>query len=474
MRFAPCAMRKREVFMKIAFCSSEVFPYAKTGGLADVSGALPLALAQKDCEVKVFMPLYKNVKPQRTFEECGYSKEGNVEFYFIKNDNYFLRDSLYGTSQGDYMDNLERFSFYSKEVLELLKKLKFSPDIIHCNDWQASLVNIYLKTLYQSDNFFDKTKSVLTIHNLAYQGLFSREKYPVLSISWDYFNMHCLEFYGKVNLLKGAIVFSDMVNTVSPTYAKQIQTPDYGCGLDGVLRQVRAKLTGILNAIDYDVWDPQKDKLIYKNYSAKNLEGKYINKKMFQKELGLKVDKDTLLLGMVSRLAEQKGIDILSDALDYILRKYQVVILGLGDEKYHKLLKQKAAKFKKSFALRLAFDETTAHRIYASCDGFLMPSRFEPCGLSQMISYKYATLPVVHSTGGLVDTVVDVQNGGGGFVIANYTSNDLIYAVERAANLYEEKQKRLKLMRKVTQYNFSWDATAKHYIEMYKKAQKFA
>jgi starch synthase len=354
-------------------------------------------------------------------------------------------------------------------VLSILKKINFSPDIIHANDWQAALINIYLKTLYNNDEFFKRTKCVITIHNLAYQGLFEKEKYPSLGISWDYFNMHCLEFYGKINLLKGGIVFSDMINTVSPTYAKQIQTPDYGCGLDGALRERREKLTGILNAIDYEVWNPSVDKLIYKKYSPKNLADKYVNKKMFQKELGLKVDQNTLFLGMVSRLAEQKGVDILSDSLGYILKKYEVVILGLGDEKYHKILNKKAAKFKKSFSLNLRFDETIAHRIYAACDCFLMPSRFEPCGLSQMISYKYATVPIVHSTGGLTDTVIDVENGGGGFVIDRYTSNDLISAVDRAAQLFSKKFTWRNLLAKITKYNFSWEATAKKYVEMYKK-----
>ncbi len=457
--------------MRIAICSSEVFPYAKTGGLADVTGALPLALAKKDCEVKVFMPLYKNIKPQKMFDGYGLSKEGKVEFYFIKNDNYFMRDALYGTPQGDYPDNLERFSFYSKQVLELLKRLKFKPDICHCNDWQASLINIYLKTMYKNDEFFGKTATVLTVHNLAYQGLFEKDKYPVIGISWDYFNMHYLEFYGKINLLKGGLVFSDIINTVSPTYAKQIQTPDYGCGLDGVLREKRDRLMGILNAIDYDVWNPQTDKLIYENYSPKALSGKAANKKMFQKELGLKVDEKTMMLGMVSRLAEQKGIDILSNSLDYILKKYQVVILGLGDEKYHKILKAKAEKFKKSFSLNLTFNEKIAHNIYAACDGFLMPSRFEPCGLSQMISYKYGTTPIVTNTGGLADTVVDVHVGGGGYVLADYSSESLIQAVDTCAAVFKNDKKQTLLMKKIMQFNFSWEETAKHYIDMYKRAQ---
>lgn len=455
--------------MKIAFCSSEVFPFAKTGGLADVSGALPLALAKKGCKVKVFMPLYKNIKPDRNFKDYSVSRINNVEFFFIRNDEYFIRDGLYGSLKGDYPDNLERFSFFAKKFFTIPREIDFCPDIIHSNDWQASLVNIYLKALYKDDNFFNKAKSVLTVHNLAYQGLFEKDKYPLLGLSWDYFNMHCLEFYEKINLLKGGIVFSDIVNTVSATYSKQIQTPEYGCGLDGVLKEKQDRLLGIVNAIDYEVWNPKKDKLIYKTYSGENLDNKYVNKKMFQKELGLETDKDAFLLGMVSRLAEQKGVDILTKALGYLLKDYQVVILGFGDEKYHKILKGKASSFKKSFSLNLKFDERLAHNIYAACDAFLMPSRFEPCGLSQMISYKYATVPIVHATGGLVDTVIDYVQGGGGFVFYSYSDKDLISAIERAYEVFKKKNEWRKLLKKITTYNFSWERTAEKYIEMYGK-----
>lgn len=456
--------------MKVAFCSSEIFPFAKTGGLADVSGALPFALAEKGCAVKVFMPLYKNIKPQSMYKDYGYTKEGKVEFYFIKNDEYFMRDGLYGTLKGDYPDNLERFSYFSKEVLTLLKKMNFSPNVIHSNDWQASLVNIYLKTLCKDDSFFKNTKCVLTIHNLAYQGLFDKDKYPLLGIGWDYFNMYQLEYYGKINLLKGGIVFSDMVNTVSPTYAKQIQTTGYGSGLDGVLREEREHLCGILNAIDYNVWNPKTDELIYNKYYAQAIEDKYVNKRKFQKELGLSVNKSTFLLGMVSRLAEQKGVDILCESLDYLLKKYQLIILGVGDEKYHAILKKKTKKFKDALSLNLKFDEKLAHRIYASCDAFLMPSRFEPCGLSQMISYKYAAIPIVNYTGGLVDTVVDYSQKGGGFVFYNYTGDDLISTIDRAYDVFRKKNEWVKLIKKVTQYNFSWGVTAAKYIDMYDRA----
>ncbi|MCM8823164.1 MAG: glycogen synthase [Candidatus Omnitrophica bacterium] len=452
--------------MKVAFCSSEVFPFAKTGGLADVSGALPWALADEGCEVKVFMPLYKNINPQILDQSFGISKVGNVEVIFVRNDNYFLRDALYGTPKGDYPDNLERFAFFNNQVIEIMRKINFNPNIVHCNDWQTAPLIIFLRTKYK--DVFKSAKLVLTIHNLAYQGIFPQDKFSILGISGEYFSIQYLEFYGKINLLKGGIVFADMVNTVSPTYAKQIQTQEFGCGLEGVLREKKDRLIGILNAIDYSVWDPYKDKFIYKNYSPRNLEDKYINKNRFQKEFGLAEKKNTLLLGMVSRLAEQKGIDILSKGLEKILKKHQVVILGLGEEKYHKILQDIEKRNKKSFVLFLKFDEELAHKIYASCDCFLLPSRFEPCGLSQMISYRYATVPIVHHTGGLADTVVDYSDKGGGFVFKNYSEIDLINTIERAKEVFERKEEWLKLLKKITKYNFSWQRTAKEYMNMYR------
>lgn len=456
----------------IVLCSSEVFPFAKTGGLADVVGALALALGRKKCKVKVFMPWYKNIKPQELYEDFGVTALGNnVEVIFIRNDDYFKRDYLYGTPQGDYPDNMERFVFFGKKLIEILKRIDFKPDVIHCHDWQSTPVIILLRTIYKEDEFFKKTKMFLTIHNLAYQGIFDQDKYPILGLGWEYFNMHCLEFYGKVNLLKGGIIFADAVNTVSPTYAKQIQTPEYGCGLEGVLKEKSQRLYGILNAIDYEVWDPSMDKFIYKKYSAKNIEVKYENKKMFQKELGFKTDKDKFMLGMVSRLAEQKGVDILSEVIDDIATNYQLVILGFGEEKYHNILKEKAKKFKNSFSLNLKFDEGLAHKIYACCDAFLLPSRFEPCGLSQMISYKYGTIPIVHHTGGLVDTVQDYNEGGGGFVFYSYSSKELIATINRAYGVFKDKKKWLNLIKKVMTYNFSWDRAAQEYIDLFKKVK---
>ena len=456
--------------VKIAFCSSEVFPYAKTGGLGDVSAALPESLVKAGVEVKVFMPLLKGIEPQEMHDQFGITKQGPIEVFFIKNDQYFLRDSIYAGEDGcDYPDSLERFSFYSKEVLKVLKKINFCPDIIHSNDWQTALVNVYLKTIYKDDAFFRNTKCVLTIHNLAYQGLSGKDKFPLLGISDKFFDKKYFEFHGKVNLLKGGIVFSDIVTTVSPTYAKQIQTSEFGCGLEGILRKKGKNLIGILNAIDYTIWNPAIDDLIYKKYSPDTLGDKVINKTNLQRQLGLGENKDTLFLGMVSRLAEQKGIDILSQAIDKIASKCQLVILGVGEPRYHKILEKKAAKFKGIFSLALKFDEALAHKIYAGVDVFLLPSRFEPCGLSQMISYKYATLPLVNHTGGLVDTVVDVSSGGGGFVFNNYDSSDLLSAIEKAQEVFGNKSKWRTILEKVTKFNFSWETATAKYIEVYKQ-----
>ena len=457
--------------MKVAFCSSEVFPFAKTGGLADVSGALPLALAKEGVEVKIFMPLYKGIEPESLNQEFGQSKFKNLEIIFIRNDAFFMRQALYTTLKGDYPDNLERFSFFSSKIPEILKKIGFCPDIIHCNDWQTSPLAIYLKTKFKNDSFFKKTKTCLTIHNLAYQGIFEKEKFPFLGIEQSYNSSSYLEFYGKINLLKGGIIFADMVNTVSPTYSLEIQTKEFGCGLEVVLREKKKRLIGILNAIDYNVWDPKNDNFIYKQYSRVSLKDKSLNKASVQQELGLSQKQDTLLLGMVSRLAEQKGIDILSRALNRILKKCQVAILGLGEVKYHKILEAKEKKFKKSFKLFLKFDEVLAHKIYASCDCFLMPSRFEPCGLSQMISYKYATVPIVKHTGGLVDTVLDYKEDGGGFVFTDYSDKALIRTVERARYTFKDKNKWFTLLEKITGFNFSWEKTAQEYIKMYENCK---
>jgi starch synthase len=460
--------------MKIAMCASEVVPFAKTGGLADVAGALPLALEELGEEVIIIMPCYKavqgsNFRVQRLKEDISYSVTGkNIKVYFIENDKYFSRDGLYGDKTGDYKDNLDRFSYYSKRALGLLKEIGFCPDIIHCHDWQASLIPVYLKALYANDTFYKNTKTMLTIHNIGYQGLFPKEEFPKLGLDWSLFNVEALEFYDKINSLKGGMEFCDIINTVSPTYSKEIQTKEFGFGLEGVLAKRRGVVFGILNGIDYSIWNSQTDKFIAKNYSLSNIEDKYKNKEDLQKACKFARKPDIPLFGIVSRLAEQKGLDILAEAIEEICKmNLQLVILGTGDLKYHLLLGGIVKKYPKVISLHLRFDDPMAHKIYAGSDVFLMPSKYEPCGLGQLISFRYGTIPLVFKTGGLADTV----NEDNGFIFGRYSKNDLIKTIKKAALAFKNKKKWSQLIHKVMQYNFSWEASAKKYIQLYEKAK---
>ncbi|MCM8800481.1 MAG: glycogen synthase GlgA [Candidatus Omnitrophica bacterium] len=459
--------------MKIAMCASEVVPFAKTGGLADVLGALPLALEELDQQIILVMPKYKVISDakfniQSLKGNILYSTIGkNIKVYFIKHQKYFNRDGLYQDKKGDYKDNLDRFAYYCRATLALIKKIDFKPDIIHCHDWQSALIPVYLKNLYKDDPFYKNTKTVLTIHNLGYQGLFPKEEFPKLGLSWELFNMDMLEFYGKINILKGGIVFSDLISTVSQTYSKEIQTKEFGFGLEGVLGKRKDSLFGILNGLDYSIWNPQNDKFITTNYSLNNLEDKYKNKRELQKICNLPLKKEIPLLGIVSRLAQQKGFDILLEAMEEIAKmEIQMVILGVGDLKYHQLLQDIARRFPKILSLHLKFDDPLAHKIYAGSDIFLMPSRYEPCGLGQMISLKYGTIPLVFKTGGLADTV----NEKNGFVFENYTKEDLLKTIKQAIDTFKNKERWLMLMRNAMQCNFSWFESAKRYIQLYERA----
>ena len=449
--------------MKIVMCASEVVPFAKTGGLADVAGALPLALEELKEEVIIVMPKYKAIKEPKAI--IG----KNIKVYFIENDAYFNRDGLYGDKSGDYKDNLDRFSYYCRQTLEFLKEIKFKPDIIHCHDWQSSLIPVYLKTLYANDAFYKKTKTVLTIHNIGYQGLFPKEEFPKLGLDWSLFNIEGLEFYDKVNLLKGGMEFSDIINTVSPTYSKEIQTKEFGFGLDGVLNKRRDSLFGILNGLDYSIWNPETDKFIAKNFSAASLDDKYKNKEDLQKACRLPVKLDVPLLGIVSRLAEQKGFDILAEGIDKICKMdLQLVILGTGDQRYHDILGEMVKKYPKVISLNLKFDDSLAHKIYAGSDIFVMPSKYEPCGLGQLISLRYATIPLVFKTGGLADTV----NKDNGFIFDQYNKDALIRTIQKAIQAFGNQNKWRALMQKAAAYDFSWEESAKAYLRLYGKAAK--
>lgn len=474
--------------LRVLFISSEVYPFAKTGGLADVAGSLPQALIKFGYEVAISLPLYKIIPGKFSLEKLveievavgeeikkGYlckSLLGEIPVFLIAQEEYFNRENLYGDENGDYPDNLERFSFFCRAALAGIKRIKWEPEIIHCNDWQTALIPLYLKALYSQDDFFKKTGSLFTIHNLAYQGIFPREKLKLTGLGEEFFVPDKLEFYGKINVMKAGLIYSDLVNTVSPTYSQEIQTPEYGFGLDGVLRERKNVLYGILNGIDYQVWDPSKDEQLIQNYSLENPEGKKDNKKALQKENNLPCE-DVLLVGLISRLADQKGLDLVAGAIEEMMQlPLQFILLGTGDKHYHKIFDRLGKKFPRQTGIHLCFDPSMARRIYAGADVFLMPSRYEPCGLGQMISLRYGTIPVVRKTGGLADTVREfnpLTEEGNGFLFESYSSSEMLAAIKRALGLYIEKDKWGRLIRNAMKEDFSWDRSAKEYAKLYQK-----
>ncbi|MBI4115752.1 MAG: glycogen synthase GlgA [Candidatus Omnitrophica bacterium] len=481
--------------MRIVFVSPEMVPFAKTGGLADVTGTLPKEIQVLGQEVICFVPKYKKVDVNRwslkevidrlqipvgSEAETGrvfrFDDPSGVKVYFIDQPEYFSRDELYGTPLGDYPDNDRRFVFFQRGVLEALKKLNLKPDVIHCHDWQAGLTSTYLKTLYSNDPFFAKTKSIFTIHNLAYQGNFPPDSLPVTGLSWDEFKLERLEFYGKVSFLKGGLVYSDELTTVSPRYAQEIQTKEFGCGMEGVLQTRRNDLVGIVNGIDLEEWNPEKDPDIAANFSARKLEGKAACKATLQKENRFKVDPQIPLLGIVTRLADQKGLDILAPAIDALMKRgVQMVLLGTGDEKYHQLLRDLNKKYSHQLGAHILFDAKMAKRIYAGSDIFLMPSRFEPCGLGQLISFRFGTVPLVRETGGLADTVIDFDprsGEGNGFVFKEYETKTLLGTLDRALVVYEDPKLWAKVVKNGMKADFSWRASARKYIELYERVKR--
>lgn len=479
--------------MKIIFAASEAAPFAKTGGLADVAGSLPPALASLGHDISVILPRYRQVdvgrhklKPVTSFfvpvgawqERCDVLKNTSnrgVTVYFINNNTYFDRHELYGTSRADYPDNAERFIFFSRAVLELCIALDMRPEIVHCNDWQTALVPLYLNHIYHKSETLNRTRSIFTIHNLGYQGLFRHENMHLTGLGWDVFTPEGLEFWGQMNFLKAGLVYSDLITTVSRTYSHEIQTPEYGCGLDGVLRSRSADLFGIVNGIDYAEWDPSHEHAIPHVFSISRLAGKKICKKKLLARLGMP-DADGPVVGMVTRLVDQKGLDIVTDALPEIMSLgMQLVILGTGDETYHRILRDAASRYPGRMRVLFQYNDGLAKNIYAGSDLFLMPSRYEPCGLGQMIALRYGAVPLVRKTGGLADTVIDYNpktSHGTGFVFEEYAARALVDCFRRALEIFSNEKKWKHLMQSGMKQDLSWERSATEYVKVYRKAMR--
>ncbi len=482
--------------MKIVFAVSEMEPFAKTGGLADVIGSLSGEIKALGHDVVAFLPRYKNIDRRHGLQTVlenlevqlgserikgtvySVTAKNGVVVYFIDQPDFFNRDAYYGNSLGDYPDNDRRFAFFQRAVLESLKRIPFKPDVIHCHDWQTGLIPVFLKTLYAQDPFFAKTKSVFTIHNLAYQGNFPPDSLPMTGLGWEHFRMERLEFYGKFSFMKGGILDSDSVTTVSERYAQEVQSKEFGCGMEGVLSRRRENFHGVLNGIDLKEWNPATDTEIYEKFDAKKIDKKHANKAALQKENGLTADPEAPLFCVVSRLVEQKGIDILVPAIEALGNSgYQFIVLGTGEEKYHHALRDLAKRNKGRISVHITFDAKMAKKMYAGSDMILLPSYYEPCGLAQMIGLRFGTIPVVRFTGGLADTIqeFDPKTGkGNGFIFKDYKPDALRECIERAVAVYQSPKAWSDLMQNAMAADFSWGASARKYEHIYEVTKKKA
>ncbi|HZP07301.1 MAG TPA: glycogen synthase GlgA [Terracidiphilus sp.] len=482
--------------MHIVFAASECVPFAKTGGLADVVGALPREIAKLGHAVTVYLPLYARVRPFLEGEPKyavrsitipfryynrfvgivdGGQRDG-VQFYFIDCPELFDRPELYGPAGGEYTDNAERFGLYCRAVLEATKLLGV-PAIFHVHDWQAALIPVYLRTVYAADPAFHGTAVVLTIHNAAYQGKFPPQTTEQLLFPWDLFTMDQVEQFDRFNFLKGGLVFSDMLTTVSRKYAEEIQTPAFGEQLDGVLHGRAADLHGILNGVDYARWDPAVDKNLAAHYAPDHLEGKKACRADLLHAFGFEsVPDSTLVIGIVSRFATQKGFDIVSRIADDLAKRDIVVTaLGSGEPIYENFFRDWAFRHPDKVAVRIGYDDALSHKIEAGADAFLMPSRYEPCGLNQIYSLKYGTVPIVRATGGLDDTIEEwdaAKKTGTGFKFTGYDPRDLLAAIDRAVKVFENKKAWEHLMRNGMAQNYDWAGPAKQYVEVYDEAAR--
>jgi starch synthase len=483
--------------VNILLATSEAVPFAKTGGLADVCGALPIELARLGHQPTIILPAYRQtwgcglpvepmgidfIVPIGSKMVTGHLLRStlpgvNVPVYLVQQDQYFDRDQLYHADGKDYTDNCERFVFFSRAVLEAIRLLDLQVDLLHANDWQTGLIPAYLRIEYHSIPRYQRIASLFTVHNISYQGQFWHWDMLLTGLDWKYFNWRQMEFHGMLNLLKTGMVFADSISTVSPRYAQEIQGSPLGCGLEGVLQYRRDVLSGILNGIDPHEWDPAKDPHLPVHYNVETVaQGKPVCKAALQQELGLPQDARAPLVGLVGRLTDQKGLDLLTDVMQRWVQTSDVqwVILGTGQVKYHKLLETIAERFRQKVAVRLEFSNPLAHRIEAGADIFLMPSRFEPCGLNQLYSLRYGTVPLVRATGGLADTIVghdaQVPNAAAnGFVFHEYSSLALSEALRQACDAYRRAEIWSRLISVGMRQDWSWARSAKQYVELYQK-----
>ena len=474
--------------MKVLYVASEALPFMASGGLGDVAGSLPQALRKRLVGCRVVMPLYDTIKQElkdkMTFvtnisvpvawrrQYCGIfqAKHEGVIYYFIDNQYYFKRDTIYG-----HYDDAERFTFFARAVLEILPVVDFKPDIIHCNDWQSALTPVFYTTLYSKDPWYQGIKTVFTIHNIQYQGTYGMELVGDV-IGLNPADTSVVEYDGDVNFMKGAIECADKVTTVSPSYAGEILDPWYSHGLDTILRERQWKLQGILNGIDVGNYDPETDKAIAKNYTVENVKaGKAENKKDLQRTMGLPEKPDTPIIGLVSRLVSHKGLDLIKGILDELLytTDVQIAVLGSGDWQYENFFKEMQAKYPDKLAVTVGFIPALSRKVYAGADLFLMPSKSEPCGLSQMIALRYGTVPIVRETGGLRDSITDSGDGqGNGFTFKTYNAHDMLGAIRRATDAYWDKDNWDVLVDRAMNCDFSWGKSANEYIKMYKEVLK--
>ena len=473
--------------MKVLYAASEALPFIASGGLADVAGSLPQALRKRLIGARVVMPLYDTIsqelKDSMTFithisvpvawrrQYCGIfeARAGGVIYYLLDNQYYFKRDRIYG-----HYDDAERFAFFARAVLEIIPYIGFKPDIIHCNDWQTAMTPVYYSTMYADQPGWENIKTVFTIHNIQYQGVYGMELIgDVLGLQPG--TEHIVEYNGCVNLMKGAIETANVVTTVSPSYANEILDPWFSHGLDNILEQRRFKLSGILNGIDVENYNPETDRNIFANYNSEDFSAKAVNKAELQKLFNLPVKEDTPVIGLVTRLVSHKGLDLIKVILDELLATtdVQVVVLGSGDWQYEEFFKEMAGRYPNQLGLRLGFVPDLARKIYAGSDMFLMPSKSEPCGLSQMVALRYGSIPIVRETGGLKDTITDSgDNEGNGFTFARYNAHDMLHAIRRAVEGYQNKEGWNILVKRAMECNNSWNRSANEYIRMYKNVLK--